>query len=184
MRRFGLRAAIAAASVAVGISLGIAFVPGASATSRIPAGTISFVNFNVTRCIGIVGGNAGIYTCSYVNDQAWNVIRTRNASGVSWAQLQNTRGKCLGVAGGSMSAGARVVAQDCRPHSSSQYWNNTLLNQICGSGFTPIENLKSRKVVGVSGNATGNGTPVVQWTYQKTCNNQFWVAKVDLTSPK
>jgi hypothetical protein len=186
MRKLGLRAAIAAACVALGISLGIALVPvtGAGAASRIPAGTITFVNYNVARCIGIVGGDAGLYTCSYVNDQAWNVIRTKRASRVAWVQLQNSRGQCLGVAGGSRSAGARVVAEACRPRSTSQYWNNTLLNQICGFGATPVQNLKSRDVIGVSDNATGIGSPVVQWPATTTCNNEYWVAKVDLSSPR
>jgi Ricin-type beta-trefoil lectin domain-like len=190
MRRFALRAAIAVACVAAGISLGIVLVPGASATSgvpsasavsRIPAGTITFVNLTSTRCIGIDGGKAGIFNCSYLRDQAWSVIRTRKAGGVYWAQLENNSGQCLGVAGNSAKAGARVVAQKCNRRNRSQYWNNTKEGVVCSAGFTPIVNLKSGDVVGVSGGATGNGSPVVIFTYQKTCNNQFWVSKVDLT---
>jgi len=181
MPRFVLRAAIATACVAVGISLGVVLVPGAGATTRIPAGTITFVNLTSTRCIGIDGGKAGIFNCTYLRDQAWNVIRTRSAEGVSWAQLQNNSGQCLGVAGDSTKAGARVVAQACSRSNRSQYWNNTKEGVVCGAGFTPIVNLKSGDVVGVSGGDTGNGSAVVIFGYQKTCNNQFWVSKVDLT---
>jgi hypothetical protein len=181
MRRLVLRAAIATACLGVGISLGVVFVPGAGATSRIPAGTISFVNLTADRCIGIDGGKAGIYNCTFVRDHAWNVIRTKSAEGVSWAQLQNNSGQCLGVAGNSTQAGARLVTQACNRNNRSQFWNNTKEGVACSGGTTPIVNLKSGDVVGVSGGATGVGSAVVIFEYQKTCNNQFWVAKVDLT---
>jgi hypothetical protein len=180
MGKFRLRAAVATVGIAIGV-LGIAVVPGADAKSNVPAGTITFINKNVTRCLGIADGNAGIYNCTYVRDQAWNVIGTLTENHITWAQLQNSKGQCLGVAGGRVHEGTRIVGEACNSANQSQYWNNTRLNAVCGSGFTPVINYASGYVMGVRANETGNGSPVVIWPYQGHCNNQFWVAKVDLT---
>ena len=57
-----------------------------SAITEHYTGTLVFVNFSVDRCIGIAGGKAGIYTCTFVNDQAWQVIATKTVSGNTYAQ--------------------------------------------------------------------------------------------------
>jgi len=182
MRKFRMGTAIAAVGIAFGI-LGIAVVPGASAKSNLAAGTITFVNQNVTRCLGIPGnGKAGIYNCTYVKDQAWNVVGTLTSNHITWAQLQNNKGQCLGVEGASVHEGARVVGETCNGSDNSQYWNNSRLNAVCGSGFTPVINYASGYVLGVSRNRKANGSSVVIWPYQGKCNNQFWVAKVALTT--
>jgi hypothetical protein len=146
----------------------------ASAATEHYTGTLVFVNFSVDRCIGIAGGKAGIYTCTFVNDQAWQVIATKTVSGNSYAQLENQKGQCLGV------SKSRLVGQACNSANNGQYWNNTVKGVVCGAA-APVVNLASGKVVGVAGGSTANGAAVVIFTYQHKCNNQFWTLKATLT---
>jgi hypothetical protein len=146
----------------------------ASAITEHYNGTLVFVNFSVDRCIGIAGGNAGIYNCTFINDQAWKVIASKTVSGNVYAQIENQKGQCLGV------SKTRVVGQACNGTNNDQYWNNTLKGVVCGAG-TPVVNLGTGDVVGVSGGSTANGAPVVIFGYQGKCNNQFWILKATLT---
>jgi hypothetical protein len=193
MRRLPL-AALAAIGLVAGI-IGIA-VPGqASTPAPAPAatqaptsvgagaesaitehynGTLVFVNFSVDRCIGISGGKAGIFTCTFVNDQAWKVIAAKTVKGNSYAQIENAKGQCLGV------SKLRVVSQACNSASNGQYWNNTVKGVVCGAA-APVVNLASGDVVGVAGASTANGAAVVMFGYQHKCNNQFWILKATLT---
>jgi hypothetical protein len=149
---------------------------GAAATSTEPyTGTLVFINYSVDRCIGIAGGNAGIYNCTFVNDQAWRVIRTKTVKGNSYAQIENLKGQCMGV------SKSRVVGQACNKSNNAQYWSNTIKGVVCGDGSSPVVNLKSGDVVGVKDASTANGAAVIIFGYQKTCNNQFWILKATLT---
>jgi hypothetical protein len=194
MKRLPL-AALAAIGLAAGI-IGIAAPTQAAAPARGPAatpaptrveaagrasaitehynGTLVFVNFSVDRCIGISGGNAGIYTCTFINDQAWKVIASKTVSGNVYAQIENQKGQCLGV------SKTRVVGQACNSANNDQYWNNTLKGVVCGAA-APVVNLGTGKVVGVAGGSTANGAAVVIFAYQAKCNNQFWILKATLT---
>lgn len=193
MRRLPL-AALAAIGLVAGI-IGMAVptlasTPAAPAATRAPTpvgtagrapaatehytGTLVFLNFSVDRCIGISGGKAGIWNCTFVNDQAWQVIATKTVKGNSYAQLENTKGQCLSV------SKTRVVGQACNSSNNSQFWNNTVKGVVCGAS-TPVVNLASGKVVGVAGGSTANGAAVVIFAYQKKCNNQFWTLKATLT---
>ena len=146
----------------------------AAASTEHYTGTLVFVNFSVDRCIGIAGGRAGIYTCTFVNDQAWQVIATKTVSGNVYAQIENEKGQCMGV------SKSRVVGQKCNSASKDQYWNNTVKGVVCGAA-APVVNLASGKVVGVAGASTANGAAVVTFSYQAKCNNQFWILKATLT---
>ncbi len=145
-----------------------------SAITEHYTGTLVFVNFSVDRCIGIAGGKAGIYTCTFVNDQAWQVIATKTVSGNTYAQIENQKGQCMGV------SKSRVVGQACNSANNGQYWNNTVKGVVCGAA-APVVNLASGKVVGVAGASTANGAAVVIFAYQHKCNNQFWTLKATLT---
>ena len=148
---------------------------GAPASSTEPyTGTLVFVNYSVDRCIGIAGGNAAIYNCTFVNDQAWRVIRTKTVSGNSYAQIENENGQCMSV------SRARVVGQTCNSSNNAQYWNNTIKGVVCGSA-SPVVNLKSGDVVGVQNGSIANGAAVIIFGYQDRCNNQFWILKATLT---
>ncbi len=147
---------------------------GPSASTEHYTGTLVFVNFSVSRCIGIAGGNAGIYNCTFVNDQAWQVIAAKTVKGNSYAQIENAKNQCLGV------SKTRVVGQACNSANNSQYWNNTVKGVVCGAA-APVVNLASGKVVGVAGGSTANGAAVVVFSYQHKCNNQFWILKATLT---
>lgn len=146
----------------------------ASAITEHYNGTLVFVNFSVDRCIGIAGGNAGIYTCTFINDQAWKVIASKTVGGNIYAQVENQKGQCLGV------SKTRVVGQACRSTNNDQYWNNTLKGVVCGAA-APVVNLGTGDVVGVAGGSTANGAAVVIFAYQAKCNNQFWILKATLT---
>jgi hypothetical protein len=147
---------------------------GAFASTEHYTGTLVFVNFSVDRCIGISGGKAGIFTCTFVNDQAWQVIATKTVKGNSYAQIENEKSQCLGV------SKTRVVGQACNSANNGQYWNNTVRGVVCGAA-APVVNLASGKVVGVAGASTANGAAVVVFSYQHKCNNQFWILKATLT---
>jgi hypothetical protein len=188
-------AALAAVGLAAGI-IGMAAPSLASAPARTPAaaqaptrvgaagrapaitehynGTLVFVNFSVDRCIGIAGGNAGIYNCTFINDQAWKVIAAKTVKGNIYAQIENEKGQCLGV------SKTRVVGQACNSSNNDQYWNNTLKGVVCGAS-APVVNLGTGDVVGVAGGSTANGAAVVIFAYQAKCNNQFWILKATLT---
>jgi len=43
-----------------------------------------------------------------------------------------------------------------------------------GKDYRYFVNLNSGLVLGVSGNSTAQGAPVVQWANQGTLNNQLW----------
>jgi hypothetical protein len=149
---------------------------GAAAASTEPyTGTLVFVNYSVDRCIGIAGGRAGIYNCTFLKDQAWRVIRTKTVRGNSYAQIENRKGQCMSV------SGARVVGQKCNKSNNAQYWNNTIKGVVCRDGSTPVVNLKSGDVVGVKNASTANGAAVIIFGYQDRCNNQFWILKATLT---
>jgi hypothetical protein len=193
--RLAALAALAAVGLAAGI-IGMALPTQASASAPAPAatptptpvdaggavsagtehynGTLVFVNFSVARCIGIAGGNAGIYNCTFVNDQAWKVIATKTVKGNTYAQIENAKSQCLGV------SKTRVVGQACNSANNGQYWNNTLKGVVCGAA-APVVNLASGDVVGVAGASTANGAAVVIFAYQHKCNNQFWTLKATLT---
>lgn len=109
-------------------------------------------NLNSNRCLGISNGQAGIWNCTTNPDQTWHLGYSYQ-NDPNARQLINGNGQCLGVQGGSLSWGARVVAWTCNGHAD-QYW-------YIGDG--PITNRNSWLTLGVSGGSTANGAAVVQW---------------------
>jgi hypothetical protein len=136
-------------------------------------------NWNSGLCLGIYQGHhdapALQWGCNGNPDQSWH-WGNPDFPGSAWYQLVNGDGQCLGVAGGSLSEGARVVGWDCLgPNHPDQYWtpdgNQT---GLCGA-YSYLDNGNSTGyVLGVGGNSTAWGAPVVQWEPQGVCNNQFW----------
>jgi hypothetical protein len=171
MRRLP-KALIGAAAGLIAIATPV--LASAPAPTEHYTGTLVFVNYSVDRCIGIAGGQASIDNCTYENDQAWQVIATKTVHGSTYAQIENTKGLCLGV------SKTRVVGQTCHSADNDQYWNNTLNGKICGTA-TPVINLATGNWVTVEGGSTANGAPVVMRPYQNRCNDQFWTLKATLT---
>lgn len=158
---------------------GLVLVPRAS-------GDFNLVNYHSWqqgagnyKCIGIAGsppdGNAGDWSCSGQPDQAWH-WGASNPQG--WTQLVNGRGQCLGVAGGSDSAGARIVGWSCLGSGHpDQYWApgssvfsgaDTLLN------YNGYANGGSAWLIGVQGGSLANGAPLVLWSSNNN-PDQSWI---------
>jgi hypothetical protein len=157
------------------IAIAAPTLASASSVTEHYTGTLAFVNNSASRCLGIAGGKAGIYNCTYQDDQAWQVIATKTVRGSTYAQLENLKGQCLSV------SKTRVVGQTCNSADKDQFWNNTSKDAICSTTATPVVNLATSNFVTVAGGATANGSPVEMGTYQNRCNDQFWTLKATLT---
>jgi hypothetical protein len=139
-------------------------------------GNLSFENYTKpSRCLGInSSGNAGLWNCTYKNDQEWMQGPYCNEDG--YCQLENEDGYCLGVTGGSKKDGARVVGYYCEPTSHpDQYWLPDY-DFACPDGNNLHLINMDNVVIGTSGGRTANGTPVVIWSNQRKCNNQLWLS--------
>lgn len=155
------------------------------ATAAAPASAVPgvyVVNYNSGLCLGIAGdkndADAVQWDCNGHADQIWH-WGSQNSSYPGWYQLVNENGSCLGVAGGSLTEGAQVVGWTCLGSSHlDQYW--FVESPFCGGAYFPFEDLNSGLVLGVSGNSKNEGAAVVQWAYQDTCNNQFWLQETEL----
>lgn len=159
-----------------------AVAAGSSAKPRPPAVPLQPGNFALrnlptigtedgTKCLGIGSTNdAGIWRCTYANDQNWHLGNELNSTGYN--QVINAKGQCLGIAGGSEAEGAQVVGWTCDgPTHTDQYWT---FDNTRSTGDFWIFNYKSPYVVGVAGGSTANGAAVIMWNWQDTSNNQAW----------
>lgn len=153
----------------------------------IPAasGTFEIINYVTGYCLGMQGGSSAVGTlavvwnCNGNPDQQWHVKAT-NAEG--FQQFENNSGLCLGVQGGSTAEGANLVGYTCYGTSHpDQYWAS-LDSEASGgpscSGYEPFGNYAdatgSGWVVGTQGGTSAEGDHLVQWNWQKACNNQYW----------
>jgi hypothetical protein len=169
MKRMPFFSAVLALSLAGTVAMAVP-------ADAVPSGN-SLDNYNSGLCLGINSSNdAGQWDCTLSGlDQYWH-WGSENSSFPGWYQLVNDKGQCLGVAGGSIAEGARVVGWTCDGSSHyDQYWAR--INYVCYSDYIPyypFTNLNSGYVLGVAGNSKANGAAVVQFAYQAVCNNQFW----------
>jgi Ricin-type beta-trefoil lectin domain-like len=163
--------------------------PASPAAIRVAPATTSatstqVINYNsnyspVFLCLGIFHGNRNAsavqWGCNGNPDQQWH-WGNQNSTFAGWYQLVNDYGQCLGVGGGSLSQGAQVVGWDCYGSSHlDQYWKP--YNLACsgfGGPYLPIQNLNSFDMLSVAGDSMAQGANVVQWSFQRVCNNQFW----------
>jgi hypothetical protein len=151
-----------------------AFMAQASAAVRPGSPAVSSSDpFNIKnssgRCIGIAPGQyyAGLWNCVSHPDQRWRTGATIGA----YTQLINGNNKCLGVAGGSGSEGARIVAWSCAGDPSNQFWDLVTYPPTYTTGY--LVNYHSRLVVGVAGGSTSNGAELVQWR-ELAHPDQYW----------
>lgn len=102
-----LSATLAAVALAIGLAVGL----GATAASA--QSTSNIYNSNSARCLGIADNNAGIWNCTDAGnaDQAWywKGIYITGPDRIVYGMIENKKGQCLGVAGGSTASGARIV---------------------------------------------------------------------------
>jgi hypothetical protein len=165
-----LSAILAAVALATGLAIGL----GATAASA--QSTSNIYNPNSGRCLGIAGNDAGIWNCTDAGnaDQAWywKGIYITGPDGIVYGMIENKKGQCLGVAGGSTANGARIVGWTCLPSHHDQYWDNDCVyDSINGQGCvlanlqTPVNGLSvGGKVIGVAGGSKSNGAAAVLWT--------------------
>lgn len=170
--------AAAAAAAPPAAASGHLSVSGLSGVRAVPVPDASadvfwLENANATdKCLGIdSSGDAGDWTCTTKNDQAWRLGDNYDDS--AYNMLVNEKGQCLGVAGASMAEGAQVVGYTCLPSHPDQYWDIAYEGSVDGYGEYTVEDLHSRLVLGVAGGSTANGAPVVQWKYNAF--NQLWL---------
>jgi len=175
--------AVAAITIVFATMLTALSTAGASATTTADHADPFYLNYNSqaagrTLCLGISGGDddapAVQWTCNGHPDQIWHL-------GLEWGnsayyQLINNDDQCLGVAGGSIAQGARVVGWTCSTGAPNQYWSAG--SASCGL-YHPYYNLGTvldgtDLVLGVSGNSLEAGASVVIWSFQDRCNNQYW----------
>jgi hypothetical protein len=66
---------------------------------------------------GVHNGYAKVYTCNGSSNQHWHYADAHGA----YVEIINGDGQCLGVGGGSTSAGAHVILWNCNG-GDSQHW--------------------------------------------------------------
>jgi len=141
----------------------------------LPGGTWSLENWrHPGLCLssgGVRGGTVKVYTCTGSSNQHWH----GGSSHGIYQQLINGDGQCLGISGGSSSAGAHAVMGNCG--SSDTYYWLMELPQIYN--IPHFQNQHSQLVIQIACNCGTNGAVVDQEPYNggnpgTSDENQGW----------
>ena len=176
---------MSATMLTAGVAATGAFATAMAATSpgqadmaghAVPAITSAATTFRIYQhdglCLDISGEKydspALQFVCNRDKDQTWH---WGSGNGEGFAQLINTGGQCLGVAGESPSYEARVVAWTCNGHPD-QYWYPLLVRYDRGL-YDAFVNYHSGLVLTVDHGSTTNGAGIVQWGW-RDYTNQLW----------
>jgi len=91
-----------------------------------------------------------------------------------WTWRNANSGKCLGVAGGNMTNGTKIVQWDCLgPSHPDQYWSPVGINDGAYYQFHNLSN--PNKCLGVPGGSTNAGAQLVIWDcLGQDHPDQFW----------
>lgn len=137
----------------LGVALATAGLLGLSLTSAVVASpananvsTWSLDNAEHVHCLtsnGILDSTAEVYSCNGSSNQTWH---WGNFVG-NYGQIVNGDGQCLGIAGGSRSAGATAVVWRCGGQSS-QYWQIQTDPLIISEHY--FANLNSQMVIQIA----------------------------------
>lgn len=142
------------------------FRPSAS----LPAGTWSLENRDASLCLSSSGSDAAakVYTCNSSSNQHWH----RGNSHGNYQEIRNGDGQCLGIAGGSTSAGAHAVVWSCNGHDD-QFWLMEF-PQIFNTPF--FRNQRSQLVIQIACDCGTNGAVTDQEPLASNANdlNQLW----------
>lgn len=155
--------------------------PGAVALRAAPDGVVGtpragerfwLRNRHSRLCIGIeAAGWAGQWPCSNGRDQRWSWGR-RSTSNAAYSEIVNDAGFCLGVAGGVVGPGARLVAYTC-DRTTNQFWTW----QPAGSAHAFIKNLGDNSGalrMSIVGASTARGAKLE--LRAGSSNDQLWFA--------
>ena len=179
-RRLGLALATAGL-LALSLTSAVAASPANAAPvhrvplAGLPAGTWSLENWgHQGHCLssgGVIGGTVKVYTCNSSSNQHWH---PGNSHG-SYQQIKNGDGQCLGISGGSASAGAHSVMGNCSSNDT-YYW---LMEFPQIYNIPHFLNQHSQLVIQIACNCSSNGAVVDQEPYNggntgTSDENQGW----------
>jgi hypothetical protein len=158
----------------------VAAAASPAAASPVPwPGYFTVKNTPTGYCLGIVNHSATNGTvanstyCSGTSDQIWHWGYELGTTG--YFQLVNSNNKCLGVSGGSLVKGTKLVTWDCLGSGhTDQYWQECQLFTLPGSDLC-FANYKSNQVIGVYEGSTAPGALVVQWTIVPHMDQSWYV---------
>jgi hypothetical protein len=170
--------ALVACSV-IALSL-ITFTPAQAASSHPINNWV-----NTSMCLGIRGGlstpgtPAVLWHCNGNPDQQWHWGNAAVYNGIQYKQLVNGHGQCLGTNGGNIGLAVKLVSYTCYgSNHPDQYWVAPTYTN-CGSGHFIYDAAAildgSLLVIGTAGgNTSTNGTSIILWPFQDSCNDQMW----------
>lgn len=145
----------------------------------LPAGTWSLENWgHQGHCLssgGVIGGTVKVFNCNGSSNQHWH----GGSSHGSYQQIKNGDGQCLGISGGSASAGARAVMGNCSS-SDTYYW---LMEFPQIFNIPHFRNQHSQLVIQIACNCGSNGAVVDQEPYNggnpgTNDENQGWFLRM------
>ncbi len=167
----------------LGVALATAGLLGLSLTSAVVASSANaaVATFGIDNaehegyCLTSGGHSdttATVYSCNGSSNQTWHYGQTRAVGSELYREIVNGDGQCLGIAGGSKSAGAHAVVWNCNGHED-QYW---LPEQNYGTmDAFDYDNLSSNMVIQIACDCNKNSATVEQWPYNTLGDpNQFW----------
>jgi hypothetical protein len=135
------------------------------------------INSSDQLCLGrdYKNGVAGIYTCTYINDQAF--YRGAELGTTGFYQYKNAYGKCMGIAGGSEDKGALANTNNCLGTAhTDQYWSLDFPDP--NSYYCYIFNYKSSYVLEPNGH-TGDSYVAQQPWGGNSDTLQAWVESIN-----
>jgi galactose oxidase len=162
---------IAGAVVALA-ALGLGSAPAAAYST--PG---QWIDQNSDQCIGVdfasqsPGARIVQYACDNYTDQNWiqdptTEIDSGGRAYFRWVD-QNS-GQCIGVTGGSLYAGAKIIQWPCY-NAADQHWAVV----STGGDYSALVNFSSGMCLGVPGGSLALGTQLVQW-YCNGAADQNW----------
>jgi Ricin-type beta-trefoil lectin domain len=154
------------------VMAGLVLVPDTALAGNITANQI-WSNLTGKYVIAVPGASTsnGVQLETYASqghpDQFWRFDYTQ----YGYQQIINVNsGKCMGVSGGSLSAGATIVQWTC-DGSLNQYWR--LGGPDGAYAYDTLINDNSGMCVGISGNSTSEGAKLVQWACDGNYDKQW-----------
>jgi hypothetical protein len=166
-------AALAGLALAAGVGVASAPAAGASVTraSATPNAVVLYFHLNNLKsdlCTSVAGRNAVQAHCIFDPNpshpqvppyQAWGFP----SAGGGYVLAENLNRQCLGIAGSSRSAGARVIVEACRKQAPEEWRVKVLKNTF--PFIYEFINRNSGLCLDIASASTRPGAPLVQERY-------------------